>query len=121
VGSVGGRSVRLRELPEDNPVEDVDLDTRLAHFEHVSAGDERLLVGTTSTDDLEFASALAERGRDVTAVHAGFVFDPQEIEPVPPLLLSYSSQPIACETASAVVFGDSAAEGRLPVDLELNG
>jgi len=119
VGSVSGRSVRLRELPEDNPVEDVDLDTRLDHFEHVSAGDERVLVGTASIDDLAFASALAERGRDVTAVHAGFVFDPQEIEPVPPLLLSYSSQPIACETAAAVVFGDSEADGQLPVDLAL--
>lgn len=120
VGSVGGRGVTLRELPEDNPVEEVGLETRLDHFELVSAGDERVLVGTTDADDLEFASALAERGRDVTAVHTGFVFEPQEIDPVPPLLLSYSQQPIACEKAAEVAFGETDAEGLVPVDLDLD-
>lgn len=119
VGDVAGPSVTLRELPTDNPVEEVDLDTRLAHFERVSAGDERVLVGTASTEDLEFASALAERGRDVTVVHAGFVFDPAEVDPVPPLVLSYSRQPIACEKAAEVVFGEREAEGVVPVDLDL--
>ena len=119
VGNVAGPSVTLRELPTDNPVEDVDLDSRLAHFERVSTGDERVLVGTASTDDLEFASALAERGRDVTVVHAGFVFDPAEVDPVPPLVLSYSRQPIACEKAAEVVFGEREAEGVVPVELDL--
>jgi beta-N-acetylhexosaminidase len=117
-GEVAGDTITTIRLPETNHLKDIDVDDRKELVTRRTDRENRLLLGTSDTDDLELADRLADSGYDVCVVHAGATQQIQALEGVEAALLCYSHTPIACRKAIGVYYGTESAEGKLPVPLE---
>lgn len=116
--SVAGEGVRTVEIPDTTHINEVTVEDVVALLSRHADDSDHLVVGTATEADLAVAESLHRDGRAVTAVHAGRVFLVESLDRVPPLLLSYSHQPIACRRALAAVFGFESAPGDAPVPLD---